>query len=268
LLTFSQGARVLNDFTSDKETLIAATEGLRSGGATSYLTALELAATLRPVQQPILVFMSDGEPTDPEGVDAIVDAVDVLREKGWCIMTVGFGEGGARARSVLTRMAGDDACAAFVYAADGELATAFGTVYQLLYQNNDLTFDNLRLGPIAIGREASIRTHVSSQAGSIVPGGSVVCAPEAKVQASTASAVTTLYFDDDGYYSGNLTVPYGLVRVSVLASVASADALDKPLVGRESHTILVIPTAVLWSVVSVVIILLGVGAVLWRRRNA
>jgi len=257
LVTFSQGARLVQDFTSDKERLVSATSALRSGGATSYLAALEMVETLRPVQSPILVFMSDGEPTDEAGRDAIYAAADRLRAKGWCIMTVGFGEGGARARNTLAQLAGNDACAAFVYAADGQLATAFGTVHQLLAQQNDLVIDRLRISPLVFGSEAAIRTRVETRSGRPVPGGTNICAPEAVVRATTTTSTAALDYEE-GWYTGTLAVPYGRVRITVAATTTSVEALNQPFVGRESVTIYAIPEWVGWSFLGLLFFLTGV----------
>lgn len=257
LVTFSQGARLVRDFTSDEQALIESTSALRSGGATSYLAALEMVETLRPIQRPILVFMSDGEPTDPEGIDAVLASVERLRERGWCVMTVGFGEGGSRARSTLARMAGDDACAAFVYAADGQLSTAFGTIHQLVNQQNDLEFTNLRISPIIFGSELSIRTRVETRSGRVVPGGASICAPEAIILATTATTTASLEYED-GWYNGTLTVPYGRVRVSLLATTTSAESLNQPFTGRAVRSVLVIPAWVGWSFLGLSFFIIGV----------
>lgn len=258
LVTFSQGARLVQDFTSDREALARSTDALRSGGATSYLAALEIVQQLRPVQKPILIFMSDGVPTDERGVDAIIDATDRLRERGWCIMTVGFGEGGARARSTLVRMAGDDACASFTYATDGQLSTAFGTIHQLVAERDDLLIDRLRIPKLVFGTQVSVTTRVTTSNGRAVPGGKGVCAPEANVLATTATSTSPLEYTESERYEGTLPLEYGRNRVTITAQIASADALDQPFVGRRTVSVYAVPSWVGWSLLGLVFFVTGV----------
>ncbi len=237
LITFSQSAQVVQGFTSDRATLIAAADTLRSEAATSYLSALRMVEEQRPTQRPILVFMSDGAPTDSEGVDAILAQTKILRDKGWCIMTVGFGESGVAAQAVLTDMAGEDACSGFLYATGGELARTFGSIYQLAQRSDDLRFEKLSVPRIVFSENATIITRINTKTGQPVPGGDSVCSPAANVQVRTHGAASTLSHNK-GIYSGSIILKPGFSKVQLIASVVSVDEPSRPLVGTQTEKVL------------------------------
>jgi hypothetical protein len=209
--------------------------------------------------------MSDGEPTDSEGTPAILALTEEIRNRGWCIMTVGFGSGGARARSILSGMAGEDACAVFLYAADGELATAFGTVHQLLADADDLAVHIRNPFFLSLGSRATVSVRVTSPDGKPVPGGKTICAPEATVRASTAGTSEVLLFEGDSYTTELLLKP-GLNRITVIASLVSSDRPEAPFVGSASRTVLALPLWVAFTVPAIVVFVIVLSVVLIRTR--
>lgn len=244
LITFSENAYLVQDFTSDRSQLNAGADAIRAEGATSYLAALRLAATLRPTQQSILIFMSDGVPTDATDA-AILDATAELRDAEWCIMTVGFGEESERARTLLTRMAGDDDCGAFLYASSGNLSSIFGTIYQLAKSQHDLSFENTQFPSLRFSARAPIATSVLGKTGREVPGlENDLCAPEAIVQARTEAGVVQLLYTDS-MYRGDLVLEPGFNRVSLIASVSAVDEPGRPFVGTAKYSVLYLPLPVL-----------------------
>lgn len=264
IITFSQQATLAEDFTSDVGILGSVADGLHAEDATSYLPALRLVNTLHPVQRKILVFMSDGLPTDPEGQAAILAQTAALRASRWCIMTIGFGDGGTAARDLLSSMAGQDACSAFLYAGAGGLGAAFGTVYQLATDGQGLHFTSLSLPRITFETPVRIRTALETATGKPVPGGTGVCAPEASVQARTVISSTTLDYAN-GTYSGSLGVQPGLQAVSLTASVASTDDPERPFVGSFNQEVLFIPPSI--AVALLLSLSLSIAIVIYRFRH-
>ncbi len=230
LITFSQQARVVQGFTSDHETLQRAASTLRSEGATNYVPALKLASGQIPSQRPILIFMSDGVPTDAEGAKAILAQTDVLRKQGWCIMTVGFGQEGAAAKELLTSMAGTDECGAFLYAASGRLTQTFGTIYQLSQGRNDLVFEELDMPRITLRTKAKITTKINTKTGRAVPEEDYACSPLALVQVRAESTTSTLTYEENKY-AGELSLHRGRNDIELIASVAATDDPSKAFVG-------------------------------------
>jgi Mg-chelatase subunit ChlD len=263
LITFSQTATLVQEYTNDRKALIDAAGKLRSEAATSYLAALRLAALQRPQQRSILVFMSDGIPTDEEGIDTILAETAALRERGWCIMTVGFGEGGEQAQSVLTRMAGEDSCSGFLYASSGELTKTFGSVYQLALRGNDLRFALHNAKKITFVPTVHVTTRIETKTGQPVPGGVSACAPPASVQVRVRGSATTLEYDGNNFYEGTLSVPPGRSRMQFSASVYSTDEPSRPLVGTYDTTILYIP---LW-LLATLIVLIGALIGMWLTKE-
>jgi Mg-chelatase subunit ChlD len=249
LMTFSHQAYLVQDFTNDRDVLRAKTLTLRAEGATSYMSALDLTTTLRPQQQPVLIFMSDGKPTDGLIDSAYIDAVESLRNQNWCVMTVGFGEEGAQARSLLARMAGTDECAAFLYASGGKLAETFGTIYQLSHEQNDLFFTNVRVPRITTSKYAHVEVQLEAKTGKPVPGGSGICAPEATVQVRSNVDTAILSFKD-GSYQGEVPVERGMQTISFVASVSAIDEPGRAFGGTHRATIISVSPILLLIIVS------------------
>lgn len=265
LVTFSETAQVLQDFTSDKGALLAATTSLRSEGATSYLSALEAVRSLKPVQRPVLVFMSDGAPTDQGGNEPILDATAALRDQGWCLMTVGFGEEGAAARTLLTRMAGTDECTAFLYAASGRLSETFGTIYQLSQSTEDLTFTKLDVPFITVRRTISFSTQLLARTGRSIPGSTAgLCSREASIQARSDESTTILTYEDDHYY-GSLAASPGIHRVVFIATVTTPTEPGRAFIGTTARTVIVVPP---WAIIVLMLFLAAIVIYTLRRRAA
>lgn len=265
LITFSESAYLIQDFTSDRSKLHEGASAIRAEGATNYLTALQLAEKLRPVQQAILIFMSDGVPTDPEGEAAILEASDRLHSKDWCIMTVGFGKEGIAARSILTRIAGEDQCSAFLYASGGNLSQTFGTIYQLSKSQHDLAFAEMRIPSITLQPRVAVQTTVLGKTGKPVPGTTDgACAPDAVVQARTGSDTTDLLYSD-GAYRGELLLEPGFNTVAFVASVSAQDEPGRAFVGATSAQVIYVPLYI--ALLTVLLAVTLIYLVFFRRSN-
>lgn len=253
LLTFSQAAFLVRDFTSDKEMLYASILKLQSEGATNYLSALTLAQTVRRTQYGVIVFMSDGMPTDPEGEQPILDAAAALRKQGWCFITIGFGEEGIAAKNLLNRMAGDDDCSTFFYAASGQLAEVFGTVYQLSNDQRDLIFTNMHVPRITLKNTITLQTDLETKTGKPVPDSSgASCSKEATVLVRTSRGATTLTYNQT--YTGSLELKQGIQTVRFIASIAASDEPGRPFIGTKDRVIIVVPPLLLSSTTIIVLL--------------
>lgn len=265
LVSFSTTAQIAQDFTSDKQALIDAASNLRAESATNYLTAIEKINETSPRPNPVLVFMSDGVPTDPEGKAAILLGIDNLRKQGWCIMTIGFGDDAAQARDLLSAMAGEDKCSVFLYASQGKLAETFGTVYQLSQGQEDLQFSNLVVPFVSFTNIISMNTEIKTKTGNPVPGGTDLCSPAATIQAYAGSS-SGLFVFDGKKYTGSLLLNPGINKIRLVAAVSASDEPARSFIGVNEKYVFFMPP---WLASFLILLFAGILIyfIRWRQVN-
>jgi Mg-chelatase subunit ChlD len=263
LITFSNEAYLLQDFTTDRTELYAATASLRAEGSTSYLAALREAGALRPKQHSVIIFMSDGVPTDGDE-ETILALTQTLRERGWCIMTVGFGEEGVKARGLLMRMAGTDRCSAFLYASEGSLSQTFGTIYQLSKSQEDIVFNDLRIPRVTFKSTIPLSARLQTKTGKPLPATtSALCTPQLLVQARTDTYTVQLN-ETENVFAGTIPLHIGAQKVMLLASVSAEDEPTRSFIGVETVTVYRLP---LWLVaVAILLSAILIYCIIVRRR--
>jgi VWFA-related protein len=95
VVAFSEQVRTVQDFTQDREALVAAIEGLQAGGATSLYQAMQasvVAARTSDSPRHAVIVLSDGE-NDSTSPVTEPQSLDAARGAGVPVYTIGFGTG-------------------------------------------------------------------------------------------------------------------------------------------------------------------------------
>lgn len=93
IVSYSNSASVLSDFSMDEEKLTGIVSGLSSGGSTNIDGGLTKANELLQysnAEKKIIVLMSDGEPNVGREGDDLVSFADSIKDNGTYIYTLGF----------------------------------------------------------------------------------------------------------------------------------------------------------------------------------
>lgn len=221
VVTFSSRAQVLLPLTSDFARLQRRVGSISADGSTSYVRALEkLPEVLRGGrnQRQVVIFVSDGLPTDQGGLDAVMSS---LRENlgGACLYTVGYGDEGVLAAGALSSMASYsqrvNGCGLFYFAAarDQDLSEVLGEVFSLSKQ------PDLELYDVSVESSDGsflVSTRVrSAHNGLGVPSRDSVCIPPADVSVVVDDRRFPLRYSN-GVYSGMVPVVDGLLVARVV----------------------------------------------------
>lgn len=226
LVAFSDKGQVYSPLTSNVEGLREAVDGLLSSGATNYVSALELVPqVLRGSdREQVVLFLSDGAPTDSGGPDAVMDALASSLGDA-CLFTIGYGEEGVAAVQMLTRMADlaqqRNECGIFYYssAQQESLSRVFGEVYALS-KDAVLSFVDLEY-PERPSQEFSVSTRLQSAYNGVwVPSSGAVCVPPATVTAVFGNQRFPLVFDGERYV-GTVSLEEGEYNGVVTASLSA-----------------------------------------------
>ncbi len=111
IIEFSNNADVMAALTGDVPTLVNAVNNIQPGGGTYYGTGLTAAAkelsgpASRPDAKKILIFISDGEPTDNVAQD--IAQANTMKASGVVIYTIGISNDLGTGKQILTDMSGN-----------------------------------------------------------------------------------------------------------------------------------------------------------------
>ena len=250
LLSFSTRAAVLSQLTTDVGGLRSRAQSLRASGATNYALALrEVPALLRGGRNPhqSVIFVSDGVPTDPGGVDEVMD---VLRASlgSACLYTIGYGDEGVLAVGALERMAAYsqavNGCGLFYYASANKryLSQVLGEVFSL-GQDPDLEFFD-----VVVSRSSSNGFELSARVRSVhngvsVPSSGSACIPPADVSFIVDGSRVPLRYQQ-GVYSGRVGSSFEEAEGVLVASFTNPSNPVQVLVG--STTLVVEDSSSRW----------------------
>ncbi len=103
LMAFSDEARLLEPFSSDKDHVMRKIDMINAGGTTRYLPALQKAIYLYSIKgnnldnagdiKDYMIFISDGLGWDNKAREDIISAAKKIVDKNVCIYTLGYGSG-------------------------------------------------------------------------------------------------------------------------------------------------------------------------------
>jgi Mg-chelatase subunit ChlD len=218
IIAFDDKATLVKGFTNDRMELITAINGIDIGNGTEYIPALKLAIDqFRRYgdrrNKWHIIFVSDGNPRDVEGMDAILAEVDSIVSSGICVNTIGFGTEaapGTMAESALKSMAlmsvQVQGCGTYAYSEKEmqSLSETLGDIYETSVKGSSLLrvtplFD---LAPIGPGEDMYVEVSVSGEENQnpvpgMVQGG--LCSPAATVSMQIGEDVFPLTNVDDRY---------------------------------------------------------------------
>lgn len=192
IVIFSDYARVLHNFSSNKTSLTEAIDSLELIGGTEYLPGLREAASMFNEEREAkrgVIFLSDGDPSDDR--DDVLEFSRDLQEDGIVLFTIGFGD--EQTSDILERMIVSDVGSLDVnrrylhFDDAGNIVSAFSAAWEEI-SNIDVfrlepTFDE---GFFASSADEGVRVLMGDSVvtGTDVPGG--VCAPGLEVEARTS----------------------------------------------------------------------------------
>ena len=192
IVIFSDYARVLHNFSSNKTSLTEAIDSLELIGGTEYLPGLREAAAMFDEEREAkrgVIFLSDGDPSDDR--DDVLEFSRDLQEDGIVLFTIGFGDeqtSDILERMIVSDVGSLDANRRYLHFDDaGNIVSAFSAAWEEI-SNIDVfrlepTFDE---GFFTSSAEEGVRVLMSDSivTGTDVPGG--VCAPGLEVEARTS----------------------------------------------------------------------------------
>ncbi len=105
IVSFNTKAKIIQDFTSDKEELYDSMDNIRTGETTFYVPALMKAYSLfeNIDENKQLIFLSDGKPGEKDST--ILNYTEPLKERDVSISSIWFGESKAESSGILEEMA-------------------------------------------------------------------------------------------------------------------------------------------------------------------
>ncbi len=204
VVTFSSTAHTLLPLSSEFDRMQRRLASVRSGGATSYVSALEeLPGLFRDSRNDkrAVLFVSDGVPTDRGGVDAVLASLEENLPAGVCLYTVGYGSEGVLAVGALEAMAQYsqevNGCGLFYYAPAQQeyLSRVLGEVLALEREQELEVFD---VSSEQVGEERfEVSVRVRSAHNEVeVPAQAAACIPEASVYAFFGPDRTPLAYNE------------------------------------------------------------------------
>lgn len=260
-IVFDQRVRLLQDgHTTDKTRLVASIEGIRAEGFSLYIPALRLAGQELEQQyltrRPVVIFLSDGLPRDPEGTQGILNTIDT-HLSGACLHIVAYLSADQKAQELLETMAErayqNAQCGAlYAVASDGqELRAVLGEIY-VSTQPHLLEFTDTTVS--RSGGELTIRTRVqSTQTRLELPSTTSACLPKATVRAVVG--VTEHFLTYDGtHYTATIEVPRGVRSVDLVARITAEESART----ATAHATLTVPRGLPWGW----LVLAGLGVLL------
>lgn len=132
IVTYDGSARVLSDFSVNKEDLVAKINEISDGGSTNIEDGLAKSYNLlnySNAKKQIIVLMSDGEPNEGKVGEELISYADSIKKEGVYIYTLGFfgGYSGQSAAQTLMEKIASDGCHYEVSDADS-LVFFFGDI--------------------------------------------------------------------------------------------------------------------------------------------
>ena len=132
IVTYDGSARVLSDFSVNKEELVAKINEISDGGSTNIEDGLAKSYNLlnySNAKKQIIVLMSDGEPNEGKVGEELISYADSIKKEGVYIYTLGFfgGYSGQSAAQTLMEKTASDGCHYEVSDADS-LVFFFGDI--------------------------------------------------------------------------------------------------------------------------------------------
>lgn len=294
IVVFSDQARLVHPFSSNKESLTRAIDKTVATGSTKYLPPLEMVDERFSREdtsgRKLAIFLSDGEPWDDDK-DAIIEEVRTLVRSGICLYTIGYGDAitpGSSAETLLKRMAqiskDDKKCGEYYYAVQstGMLTDIFGEIYKEVMILEGLSVNaTLEKDIMRPDENNTISARVRSKYNdNTVPGtmGETSCAPSAIVEAAiedirgeVVKKVPVLY--SDGLYKGSFTdLNPGFYNLEVEARARTSTGDSCNFVGSESLKLIVVQdeeegstTKFVFNSLIIAVCLLGILLVLAAR---
>jgi Mg-chelatase subunit ChlD len=273
LIVFSDEAVTVQQLTSDIQSLQQGISSIRSQGSTFYADALrqagqQLRASTSDRQQ-LVIFLSDGSPAESQQ-----EILSILDENigSSCLYTIGYGEEGQEAISLLSSMAEfiqeKNDCGLFYYsqATEEELSQVFGEIYALSTRQ-ELKFINLSVESSYFS-DTRISTMMFTETGKPVPyNQGNICLPPAEVQLSVGNKQYPITYTDQGYVA-SLNLPRGTYTATLTARIVPLDDPSRTVVGSrrvEIHN----PswTRILWILGGVILSILIFVKVFMRKAN-
>lgn len=136
IVTFSNRAETLLDFTTDQDALLATIDGLNTNGVTALydgsLMAVSLAASA-DADNRIVILLSDGGEYGGQSTALRDDALRVAKENGVSIFTIGLGYGADR--SYLKTLSDETAATSFDAPTTDELVEIYELISSRLFTN-------------------------------------------------------------------------------------------------------------------------------------
>lgn len=114
IVTFSDQAKIVSDFTSDEDSLLKNIANISCGGGTDTEVGLSKASSMLDnggSKKKIIVLMSDGEPNEGKQGDDLVSYANEIKSGGTLLYTLGFfqnmGNEKSAAQTLMERLASD-----------------------------------------------------------------------------------------------------------------------------------------------------------------
>ncbi|MBN2457894.1 VWA domain-containing protein [Candidatus Woesearchaeota archaeon] len=274
LIRFSDDARILQDFTHDRELLHRMIENIVPGKSTRYIPAMEKAKesffdrTEKNDSGRIIIFLSDGIPWDDNKPDSIYKKAKEIIDQGVCIYTVGYGdemtpgsEGEVLLKDIVSLSQESTECGKYRYAPANniQLARIFGSIYYDAV--GDLkgldVYPQLSKNVIYDNETVSINAKVRSSFNKNYVPGIInttlfsICGPPARVSAklmekgsnrTIRSLELRFLGDSTGYHGELIKVPEGEYEIIVSATAVCSYGTECGFSGEESIELIVMPS--------------------------
>lgn len=238
VVSFSSRAFIRSLLTSNIGSLRAGLDSIRAGSSTEYVEAIntfdEVMRGSRSDSK-VIMFVSDGVPTDSVGVPGIIDSLRTSLGDA-CLYTVGYGEEGVLAIGALNEMASVsqelNGCGLFYYASESEreLSRVLGEIFSL-----SLIHD-LDVYETSMSRVSESRYEVSARVRSAhnqigIPSNGVSCSPPAEVFAFIDDRRFPLAHVGEDLYTAEVFVESRSPQGTIVASIVDENNPSAVLVG-------------------------------------
>ncbi|MFT4250135.1 MAG: VWA domain-containing protein [Candidatus Woesearchaeota archaeon] len=238
VVSFSSRASVVVPLTSNRQSLERGISSLLAGGSTNYVLGLtrssEVLSTSRGGNSRVVIFLSDGIPTDEGGVVAVKEAFSSLLGDE-CFYTIGYAHEGVLAAGILNELAQISAqrngCGLFYYAPSqsSALSQILGEIFSLS-TGEDLELYDVSVSRVS-GQSFAVSTRVRSAHNAMeVPSFGVACIPSASVAAFFGDRRYPLQYYD-GVYSARIFIEEGVESGFLVASLTDEGVSSRSLAG-------------------------------------
>lgn len=271
IVRFADDANIAASFTDDNALLKSTVDRLYAAGSTRYIPALQkleenYALHGNPESGRVVIFLSDGEPWDKEGVDGIFDYLQKLVDQGICIYAIGYGEEvypGSKSEQILQNMVSMSQqsadCGVYKYSPSDKirLSKIFGSIYhEAIGELEGLKLEPFYSSKILFDNESLlVKTKVkSSFNNNYLPGtsddnGYTLCGPPAKVT-MTLSDEDNIIIEKNADFVGGATgylaefqdLLAGDYVLTIKAESTGSDGQVCNYVGSEEANIVVLST--------------------------